>query len=539
MKRTWWKEAVVYQVYPRSFKDSNGDGIGDLNGVTEKLDYLHELGIDVIWLCPMYKSPNVDNGYDISDYQDIMEVMGTMADFDRLLAEIHARGMKLIIDLVLNHTSDEHPWFIESRSSLDNPKRNWYVWRDEPTNWESIFSGPAWTFDEKTRQYYLHLYAAKQPDVNWENPELRQALYDMTNWWLDKGVDGFRIDAISHIKKDYTDMPNPEDREYVPAWEKMTDVEGVLDFLVELRDETFAKYDIMTVGEANGVTTDEIEEWIGEEQGVMNMLFQFESWYLRKPDESCGVNVEALKDVLTRWQKAAEGIAWNALYVENHDRSRIVSTWGSDNEFRRESATSIAFMYFFMQGTPFIYQGQEIGMTNAPFHDILLYDDVKTLNLYRFKKAEGMDHDAIMEMIKMSSRDHSRTPMQWKGDGYAGFSTVPPWLNLNPNFTWLNVETQLSDPLSVLNIYKRMIELRKEKEVLVYGAYELFETPYACVYAYTREDEAAKILVVSNLKEDLLEWTPPDGATLLLGNYEAEDAEKLRPYEARLYQVEK
>ncbi|MDN7227572.1 alpha-glucosidase [Planococcus sp. N064] len=539
MKKTWWKEAVVYQVYPRSFKDSNGDGIGDLKGVMQKLDYLVELGIDVIWICPMYKSPNIDNGYDISDFQDIMEEMGTMDDFDRLLDGVHKRGMKLILDLVLNHTSDEHPWFIESRSSRDNPKRDWYIWREEPTNWESIFSGPAWTFDETTRQYYLHLYAEKQPDVNWENPELRRALYDMTTWWLDKGVDGFRLDAISHIKKDYSNMPNPKGRGYVPAWEKMTDVEGILGFLKELRDKTFAKYDVMTVGEANGVTTDEIDEWIGEEHGVMDMLFQFETWYLRKPDEPCGVNVDALKGVLTRWQEAAQGISWNALYVENHDRSRIVSTWGDDTVYWRESATAVGFMYFFMQGTPFIYQGQEIGMTNAPFEDLVLYHDVKTLNFYRYKKAEGIEHEAIMQMIKMNSRDHSRTPMQWQGEGYGGFSTSKPWLDLNPNYTWLNVEAQRQNPLSVFNLYKQMIALRKNKEVLVYGAYKLFKTWYACVYAYTREDKKEKVLVLSNLKDELCAWSPPEGAVLLLCNYGAEDPYSLRPYEARVYQLEK
>ena len=537
MKQTWWKEAVVYQVYPRSFKDSNEDGIGDLNGLRSKLDYLKELGIDIIWLCPMYKSPNIDNGYDISDYQDIMEEMGTMEDFDLLLEEIHERGMKMILDLVLNHTSDEHPWFIESRSSKDNPKRNWYVWRDEPTNWESIFSGPAWTFDGKTRQYYLHLYAEKQPDLEWENPEVREELYKMVNWWLEKGIDGFRLDAISHIKKDYTDMPNPEKASYVPAWEKMTDVKGIHNFLEELNKRTFANYDIMTVGEANGVTPEEIDEWISEEHGKMDMVFQFETWYLRKPDEACGVNIEALKEVLTRWQKEAHSVGWNALYVENHDRARIVSTWGDDQGYWRESATSIACMYFLMQGTPFIYQGQEIGMTNAPFEGIDLYDDVKTLNFYRYKKAEGMSHEAIMKTIKISSRDHARTPMQWTGGTYSGFSTVEPWIHLNPNFEWLNVEEQQKDPLSVLAFYKRIIALRKELKVLVYGVYDLFETGCSCIYAYTRRDEENEILVLANLKDETCHWKVPENAELLLGNYETIDEKKIHPFEARVYRL--
>ena len=535
MKKTWWKEAVVYQIYPRSFKDSNGDGKGDLNGVIEKLDYLETLGIDVIWLCPVYKSPNVDNGYDISDYYSIMDEMGTMEDFGRLLAEVHSRGMKLIMDLVLNHTSDEHPWFAESRSSKENSKRDWYVWRDEPTNWESIFSGPAWTFDEKTRQYYLHLYAEKQPDLNWDNPEMRAELYKMVNWWLDKGIDGFRLDAISHIKKDYTDMPNPENKDYVPAFEKMTDVEGIQELLEELYKETFSHYDIMTVGEANGVTPDEMDEWISEEHGKMDMVFQFETWYLRNPADDSGVDVEALKEILTRWQKGAEGIGWNALYVENHDRSRIVSTWGNDKEFWRESATAIACMYFFMQGTPFIYQGQEIGMTNAPFENLTLYDDIKTLNFYRYKKAEGMEHEDIMQMIRMSSRDHSRTPMQWNDHQNAGFTAGEPWISLNPNYKWLNAAAQHKDPLSVFSFYRRMIALRKEINALVYGIYELYETCCSAVYAYTRQDETDLILVISNLKGEAFQWIEPQGAALLLGNYGKISKTELRPFEGRVY----
>lgn len=537
MKQKWWKEAVVYQVYPRSFKDSNGDGVGDLNGMIEKLDYLQELGIDVIWICPMYKSPNIDNGYDISDYHEIMEEMGTMEDFDRLLENIHERGMKMVLDLVLNHTSDEHPWFIESRSSKDNPKRDWYVWRDEPTNWESIFSGPAWTFDEKTRQYYLHLYAEKQPDLEWENPEVRKELYRMVNWWLEKGIDGFRLDAISHIKKDYSDMPNPTNAPYVPAWEKMTDVEGIQDFLAELYKETFSNYDIMTVGEANGVTVEEIDEWISEENGKMDMVFQFETWYLRKPNEDCGVNLTSLKQILTNWQKGAEGIGWNALYVENHDRSRIVSTWGDDRNYWRESATSIACMYFLMQGTPFIYQGQEIGMTNAPFDGIDLYDDVKTLNFYRYKRAEEISPEEIMKTIKMSSRDHARTPMQWNSGRYSGFSTNEPWIQVNPNYRWLNAEAQQKDPLSVYHFYKKMISLRKSSTVLIYGIYNLYETGNPCIYAYTRENEDEKMLILANLKGMSCLWKVPEGAELLLGNYSIEDRGKVHPFEARVYRL--
>lgn len=539
MNKTWWKEAVAYQVYPRSFNDSNGDGIGDINGVTEKLDYLKELGIDVIWICPMYKSPNDDNGYDISDYQAIMDELGTMADFDRLLEEVHAHGMKLIIDLVINHTSDEHPWFVESRSSLDNPKRDWYIWRDRPTNWESIFGGPAWELDEKTGQYYLHIFSKKQPDLNWENPEVRQELYKMVNWWLDKGIDGFRVDAISHIKKDFTDLPIEEDKPWVPAWEKMMNVDGIQPLLAELRDETFAKYDIMTVGEANGVYAEDIDEWISEEEGKFDMVFQFEDLTLWDNDVKQGINVNDLKTVLTRWQKAVDGVGWNALFIENHDKPRVVSTWGNDGEYWRESATALAAMYFFMQGTPFIYQGQEIGMTNAPFDEIHHYDDVHTHNLYFYNLAEGMEHDAIMTLLKSTSRDHSRTPMQWHNGQNAGFTSGTPWLQMNPNYEWLNVEMQKQDPDSILSFYKKMIFLRKNMDVLIYGSYDLVETECEDVYAYKRIQGDEEVLIISNLGITSCDWFEPDGAELLLANYEKRDGHQLKPYEARVYQLAK
>lgn len=537
MKRIWWKEAVAYQVYPRSFMDSNGDGIGDINGVTSKLDYLKDLGIDVIWICPMYKSPNDDNGYDISDYQGIMEEFGTMADFDRLLEEVHARGMKLIIDLVINHTSDEHPWFMESRASLDNEKRDWYIWSDEPTNWESIFGGSAWEYDQKTKQSYLHLFSKKQPDLNWENPDVREALYDMVNWWLDKGIDGFRVDAISHIKKNLTDVEDPEQNLYVPAWEKMMNVKGIQPLLAELRDKTFTGRDIMTVGEANGVHIGDIDEWIGEEDGKFNMVFQFESLGLWSADPATGIDVPKLKQVLTKWQKGVEGNGWNALFVENHDKPRIVSTWGNDRERWRESATAIACMYFFMQGTPFIYQGQEIGMTNAPFEELDHFNDVKTKNLYHLNRSEGMEHDAVMTLINATSRDHSRTPMQWDAGPNAGFSQAEPWIRANPNYTHLNVEAQLEDPHSILWFYKRMIWLRKHNDVLIYGTYELQDAGHESIYAYTRHFKGKTFLIATNLTEFPCYWDEPENAKVLLANYEGLDPEQMQPFEARVYEL--
>ncbi|MGP7816373.1 glycoside hydrolase family 13 protein [Niallia sp. 01092] len=547
----WWKEAVAYQIYPRSFMDSNGDGIGDLQGIISKLDYLKELGIDCIWICPMYKSPNDDNGYDISDYQDIMPDFGTMEDFDQLLNEVHQRGMKLIIDLVINHTSDEHPWFIESRSSKENAKRDWYIWRDgkngkEPNNWESIFGGSAWKYDEKTEQYFLHIFSKKQPDLNWENEEVRKALYTMINWWLDKGIDGFRVDAISHIKKEdgLEDMENPEELEYVPSFDKHMNVEGIQPYLEELKKETFAKYDIMTVGEANGVKVEEAELWVGETKGKFNMAFQFEHLYLWDADKKKKVDVLKLKKVLNKWQKGLENKGWNALFIENHDQTRSVSTWGDDKEYWKESAKALATMYFFMQGTPFIYQGQEIGMTNVQFPTIEEYDDVATKNLYQLKQKEGLSHQEIMEIIWSSSRDNSRTPMQWSSEPYAGFSTVAPWMGVNPNYIDINVENQKQNPYSIYHYFKKMIELKKSGPILTYGTFDLIDEENEEVFSYTRTLDDEKIVVIVNMTSSEAVFNSQEvelhSRNLLLANYEVEEhpavnSLSLKPYEARVY----
>ncbi|MGF9966365.1 glycoside hydrolase family 13 protein [Bacillus rhizoplanae] len=553
MNKTWWKEAVAYQIYPRSFMDSNGDGIGDLQGIISKLDYLKELGIDVIWICPMYKSPNDDNGYDISDYQAIMAEFGTMADFDQLLVEVHKRGMKLIIDLVINHTSDEHPWFIESRSSKDNPKRDWYIWRDgkngkEPNNWESIFNGSAWEYDEVTDQYYLHLFSRKQPDLNWENEEVRAALYNTVNWWLDKGIDGFRVDAISHIKKEegFKDMPNPKGLKYVPSFDKHMNVDGIQPLLEELKTKTFSNYDIMTVGEANGVKIEDAELWVGEEQGKFNMVFQFEHLSLWDAEKKKELDIVGLKKVLTKWQKGLENKGWNALYIENHDKPRIVSTWGDDKQYWHESATALGAMYFFMQGTPFIYQGQEIGMTNVQFPHIEDYDDVAIKNLYRQKIEEGIPHQEIMEIIWASCRDNSRTPMQWSNEENAGFTTGMPWFGMNPNYKEINVEVQQADSTSILNFYKKMIALKKEHEVFTYGTYDLLLEDDPQIYAYTRTLNNKKVIVISNLSKSeavyVEDTLPLERKRLLLDNYEVEAHDAvttitLKPYETRVYRI--
>ncbi|WP_406945067.1 alpha-glucosidase [Halobacillus sp. SY10] len=549
MERVWWKEAVGYQVYPRSFQDSNGDGIGDLQGMIDRLDYLKEMGIDFIWICPMYKSPKDDNGYDISDYQDILEEFGTMEDFDRLLQEVHKRDMKLIIDLVLNHTSDEHPWFIESRSSKDDPKRDWYIWRDgknggEPNNWESIFDGSAWQYDEKTDQYYLHVFSTKQPDLNWENPDVREALYDTVNWWLEKGIDGFRIDAISHIKKrpDFPDMPNPKKEKYVSSFDMHMNQEGIHEFLQEFKDETYSNYDVMTVGEANGVSADEADLWVGD-NGKMDMIFQFEHLDLWDQDAEQQLDIPGLKKVLTRWQKALEGDGWNALFVENHDKARVVSTWGDDDVYWRESATSIATMYFFMQGTPYIYQGQEIGMTNMAFPSIEDYDDVAAKNLYKAKKEQGMSHDEIMQILWNTSRDNSRTPMQWSREENAGFTSGTPWMKINPNYKAINVADQQDDPHSILNHYKEMIRLKKQHDLFTYGTYELILPEDKQIYAYTRTLGDKTALVITNLTKNAAAFTSSytlNSEDLILSNLIVDkhvDVKSftLKPFEARVY----
>ncbi|MED4017065.1 alpha-glucosidase [Sutcliffiella cohnii] len=557
MKKTWWKEAVAYQIYPRSFVDSNGDGIGDLKGIITKLDYLKELGIDVIWICPMYKSPNADNGYDISDYQDIMDDFGTMEDFDLLLEETHKRGMKLIIDLVINHTSDEHEWFIESRSSKENPKRDWYIWQDgkpdgsEPNNWESIFSGSVWEYDKETEQYYMHLFDKKQPDLNWENKDVRFALYDMVNWWLDKGIDGFRVDAISHIKKEpgFPDLPNPKKLDYVPSFEYMMNVDGIQPFLEELKTQTFARYDIMTVGEANGVKIEQADEWVGEENGKFNMIFQFEHLGLWEKGTEGGVDVIQLKETLTKWQKGLEGNGWNALFLENHDQARSVSTWGNDKEYLGESAKSLASLYFLMQGTPFIYQGQELGMTNVKFDSIDHYDDVAMKNLYTIESKKGPEYaQKVMESIWMKGRDNSRTPMQWNSEPNAGFTTGTPWLGVNENYTKINVEAQWNDPTSVLSYYRDMIKLRKSEEVFVYGIYDLILEDDDKVYAYTRTLNDTTAVVISNLSGEEATYKFDNivlsSSNLKLSNYEVPSHKgitnfELKPYETRVYVVKK
>ncbi|MDU6628857.1 MAG: alpha-glucosidase [Lachnoanaerobaculum sp.] len=552
MKKAWWKEAVVYQIYPRSFCDSNGDGIGDLNGITSKLDYLKELGIDVIWLSPVYKSPNDDNGYDISDYEDIMTEFGNMDDFDKMLAAAHERGIKIVMDLVVNHTSDEHPWFVESRSSKDNEKRDYYIWKEgkdgkEPTNWGSAFSGPAWKYDEKTDMYYLHLFSVKQPDLNWENPKVRKEVFDMMTRWCEKGIDGFRMDVISLISK-------PEgypDAKVVGLYGDMNICANgpkVHDYLKEMNEKVLSKFDIMTVGETAGVTLDEAKKYANSEGSELNMVFQFEHMGLDGEGDfkwsTKHIPLVPLKENLTKWQLGLDEVAWNSLYFCNHDQPRIVSRLGDDSdEFREVSAKCIATCLHMMQGTPYVYQGEELGMTNTVFKSVDDFRDLESINAYRELIESGLyTKEDMFPKIAHKSRDNARTPMQWDASENAGFTTGTPWIAVNPNYKKINVADQLKREDSVFNYYKKLIRLRKENEIIVYGNYELLLPEDENIFAYVRSLDGKKLLTVCNFSksEQKFDFQGYENAEVLISNYNR-DARKdgiLKPYEATVLLLE-
>lgn len=539
MERQWWHSSVVYQIYPRSFKDSNGDGIGDINGIREKLDYLKELGIDVIWLSPVYKSPNDDNGYDISDYCDIMDEFGTMEDMDNLLKEANERGIKILMDLVVNHTSDEHKWFIEAKKSKDNEYRDYYIWRDkveghEPNELGSCFSGSAWQYDETTGQYYLHLFSKKQPDLNWENEKVRNEVYKMMNFWVDKGIGGFRMDVIDLIAK-------------VP--DKMITGNGpkLHDYLQEMNKAALEGNDLLTVGETWGATPEVAKLYSNPERHELSMVFQFEhigldqiegkeKWDL-KPLE-----LLELKKVLSKWQTELEGQGWNSLFWNNHDLPRIVSRWGNDKEYRIESAKMLATLLHGMKGTPYIYQGEELGMTNVRFDDINDYNDIESLNMYKDRLSKGYSHNEIMESIYAKGRDNARTPMQWDDSENAGFTTGTPWLAVNKNYDKINAKQCLQDENSIFNHYKKLIDIRKNNDTIIYGDYKLLCEDDENIFAYVRELNGDKILVVCNFYDKDVEFKF-DGdfnySKVLLSNYNDSskmiEKLKLRPYEAVMY----
>ena len=553
MKKAWWKEAIVYQIYPRSFCDSNGDGIGDLNGITSKLDYLKELGIDVIWLSPVYKSPNDDNGYDISDYEDIMTEFGTMEDFDKMLSAAHERGIKIVMDLVVNHTSDEHPWFVESRSSKDNEKRDYYIWKEgkdgkEPTNWGSAFSGPAWKYDEHTDMYYLHLFSVKQPDLNWENPKVRNEVYDMMTRWCEKGIDGFRMDVISLISKPV----GYHDAKVGGLYGDMgicANGPKVHDYLKEMNERVLSRFDIMTVGETAGVTLEEAKKYANTDGSELNMVFQFEHTDLdsgaRFEWDTQPMPLVPLKENLSKWQKGLEDVAWNSLYFCNHDQPRIVSRLGDESDAYRElSAKCIATCLHMMQGTPYIYQGEELGMTNTVFNSVDDFRDLESINAYRELIESGLfTKDDMFPKIAHKSRDNARTPMPWDASENAGFTTGTPWLALNPNYKKINVADQLRREDSVFHYYQKLIRLRKENEIIVYGKYELLLPEDENIFAYTRTLGDKKLLTVCNFSktEQKFDFTGYENAKVLISNYggDIRDGGILKPYEAVVLLLDK
>lgn len=555
MNKKWWKESVVYQIYPRSFMDSNGDGIGDINGITSKLDYLKELGINVIWLSPVYQSPNDDNGYDISDYQAIMEEFGTMEDFDRMLQAAHERGIKIMMDLVVNHTSDEHTWFVESRKSKENPYRDYYIWREgkngeAPNNWGSCFGGSAWEYDQATDMYFLHLFSKKQPDLNWDNEKVRKEVFDMMTWWLSKGVDGFRMDVISMISKvpELPDGTKGEGALYGDFGPSVINGPHVHEYLQEMRSRVLSEFDTITVGETSGVTVEEAVKYAADDESELNMVFQFEQndldngehskWNLKK------IYLPDLKEILAKWQTRLEGKAWNSLYWNNHDQPRIVSRLGNDREYREVSAKMLATCLHMMKGTPYIYQGEELGMTNVPFASLEEFRDIESINAYHEYTENGIiGEEDMLKFLCYKSRDNARTPMQWDNSANAGFSEARPWIKVNPNYKEINAQEQLNRDDSVFHYYQKLIAFRKQKEIIVYGNFELLLPEDEDIFMYIRALEKEKLLVICNFSKNERLVKLPDGfeaGDILIANYEnpeISDEMKLRPYEAVVIEI--
>jgi oligo-1,6-glucosidase len=562
MNKAWWKESVVYQVYPRSFYDSNGDGIGDLRGIIDKVDYLKELGINVVWLSPVYKSPNDDNGYYNSDYHDIIDQLGTLADWDELLNQMHKRGIKLVMDLVVNHTSDEHPWFKAARSSKDNPYRDYYIWRPgrdgrEPSNWASHFGGSAWQFDDASGEYYLHLFSKKQPDLNWENPQVRAKIYEMMHWWLNKGIDGFRMDVINMLSKTpgFPDAPILTDDRYQSGDRYFINGPRLLEFLQEMKQEVLSKYDILTVGETPGVTPQDAIALTNEETGALKMIFQFEHMNLDASpnDISSRRSVTTwklldLKQVMTRWQKGLQNQGWNSIYLNNHDQPRAVSRFGEDGQYREVSAKMLATFTHLLQGTPYVYQGEEIGMTNVAYDTIADYRDIQTLNIYReLVEEKGLAPEAVLSIIHAKSRDNARTPMQWNDQENGGFSSGNPWIKVNPNYKEINVKNSLADPSSIFHYYQKLIQLRKQNPIIVYGTYDLILDSDEQIYAFTRSLQSERLLIMLNFTKNTPVFRLPTNISfsekeLIIGNYIVDPSEDIRlltmrPFEARVYRL--
>ncbi len=552
MVKNWWKESIVYQIYPQSFKDSNGDGIGDIQGIIEKLDYLENLGVNVLWISPICESPLDDNGYDIADYQAIHSRYGTMADYEQLLSEAHKRGIKVLMDLVVNHTSDEHRWFTESKKSVDNPYRDYYIWKSakdgkEPNNWGSIFGGSAWEYDETTDMYYLHCFSKKQPDLNWENPKVREEVFNMMKWWCDKGIDGFRMDVISMISKDQR-YPDGEVKDglYGDAGPYYFHGPRVHEFLQEMNREVLSKYDIMTVGETSGVTVEDAKLYAGADRNELNMVFQFEhvgigdgaygKWTTERYD------FMEFKEIMNHWQEKLDDDTWNSLFLDNHDQPRCVSRFGNDSkEYREVSAKMLATCIHMMKGTPYVFQGEELGMTNAYFDDLSQYRDIESLQYYEeYTKAGCIDPETMMKALQLRSRDNARTPMHWNAQKNGGFSEGEPWIGMNPNYETINAEAQVGKENSVFSYYKKLIWLRKNHEIVVYGSYKAIERENKQLFAYERELNGEKLLTVCNFTDETAEFTVPEDfkletAECWISNTDRtvfEQKMELKPYEA-------
>ena len=559
MDQAWWKESVVYQVYPRSFKDSNGDGVGDIKGITEKLDHLSDLGIDVIWLSPVYQSPNDDNGYDISNYRVIMDEFGTMADFDEMLEEAHKRNIKIMMDLVVNHTSDEHAWFAESRSSKDSLYRDYYIWRpgkdgQPPNNWGSFFGGSAWEYDAETEEYYLHLFSKKQPDLNWEHPELRNEVYDMMNYWLDKGVNGFRMDVVNFISKDQGLLDGEvNETGYGDGGPHFINGPRIHEFLHEMNQEVLQGHDTITVGEMPNVGIEEAKLYTGFEREELNMVFHFEhvdvgNGHLGKWTPQPW-KLTDLKRIFTKWQEGLEENGWNSLYWSNHDQPRAISRFGNDSEeYRVISGKMLATCLHMLKGTPYIFQGEEIGMTNIKFEDINDYRDIESLNTYRdYTNGKILTHEEVMKAIHERGRDNARTPVQWSADEHGGFTTGEPWIAVNPNYKEINAEAVIQDKDSIYHYYKQLIQLRKNNPVIVYGKYNVLLEDNEQIYAFTRVLGEETLLVICNFSSEQPVFELPKGILrakqeVVISNYEVDPAEDissfpLRPYEARVYKL--
>ncbi|HKL13781.1 MAG TPA: alpha-glucosidase [Halanaerobiales bacterium] len=559
VERKWWKEAVVYQIYPRSFNDSNNDGIGDIQGIIEKLDYIKKLGIDVIWLCPIYDSPNADNGYDIRDYRAVMDEFGTLEDVEKLIDEIHKRDMRVIMDLVVNHTSDEHEWFVKSKKSKDNAYRDYYIWKEgkqnnkPPTNWGSFFGGSTWTFDQNTEEYYLHLFTEKQPDLNWENKEVRDKIYKMMRWWLDKGIDGFRMDVINMISKDqsFPDGKISPNDDYGDGTPYFINGPRLYEYIKEMGENVLFDYDIMTVGETFNFGVENAKKFAKSEgKDLLNMVFHFELMSVDRKDDNKWVKKEIdlteIKDIYKKWNQKLYEKGWNAIYLGNHDQPRIVSRFGDDQQYRQESAKMLATMMMTMPGTPYIFQGEEIGMTNVAFDDIGKYRDVETINYLRIQTRKGRSKDKVMEEIHRVSRDNSRTPMQWNDNKNAGFTESTPWINVNPNYKEINVENALQNDDSIFYHYQELINLRKAEPTLIYGKYLPILEEHQQVFAYRRKFKEEEFLIVINffgkeVKLSLPEKINLDEYKLMIKNYKnvnkKQNPLKLKPYESLVFKL--